>query len=452
MSFILFLLVTAALFIRPSEQFAELRNVNLYQTLIIPCFLFSLGGIFEQFSPRSLDYRPITVCVLGLLAAVVLSHVSNGNASLAVESSFEFIKVLVYYVLLVANITTMARLRVFIFSIVLFASAFVTLSVLQYHDIIPAPNAEPLVTTNVVEKTLGSEAAVGAYIVDVDYDPVTGQNVEFRRLRGTGIFKDPNDLCLLLTMSFFICLYGVTDRRQGNLRILWLVPIALFMYALQLTQSRGGLLSLLAGCFALIYGRWGWRTALALGLPLVPVALVLFGGRMASFSATEGTGQTRVQIWSDAFAAMRTQPLFGVGMNESGAVVGKAAHNSFLHAYAELGFFGGTLFFAAFFFAVVLLNRMLTYRQCLPDPELRRALPFLLALVGAYIVGILSLSRIETVPTYLLLALVTAASLLASSKVPLFAVRLDTRLLQRMVVASISFLALSYLFIRVVKV
>src|ERR1700733_13529403 len=136
MGFFLFLLVTAALFIRPSEQFAELRGVNFYQTLIIPCFFFSLAGVIEQFSPRNLDSRPITVCVIGLLLAVVLSHLSNGNAGMAADTGFEFVKVLVYYVLLVANVTTMARLRVFIFSIVVFAAAFVTLSVLQYHDVI----------------------------------------------------------------------------------------------------------------------------------------------------------------------------------------------------------------------------------------------------------------------------------------------------------------------------
>ena len=44
--------------------------------------------------------------------------------------------------------------------------------------------------------------------------------------------------------------------------------------------------------------------------------------------------------------AMQTSPIFGIGLNELGTWVGKVAHNSFLGAYAELGFFGGTLFFA----------------------------------------------------------------------------------------------------------
>jgi O-antigen ligase len=276
--------------------------------------------------------------------------------------------------------------------------------------------------------------------------------VEFKRLRGTGTFKDPNDLCLLLTMGMFIALYGVTDPRLGGFRWGWLFPLVLVLYALELTQSRGGMLSFLAGCIALFYARFGWRGTLLLGVPLVPVALVMFGGRMASMSASEGTGQQRVQLWSDAIATIMASPVFGVGMNEMGAAIGKAAHNSFLHAYAELGLFGGTLFFGAFFFAAVWVLRLVRHREWVPDLEMRRLLPYLLAIVAAYIVGILSLSRIEAVPTYLILAVVTATSSVVAIEAPAFTFRLDSRLLQRMLLANFAFICVLYLFVRVVKV
>jgi O-antigen ligase len=211
-------------------------------------------------------------------------------------------------------------------------------------------------------------------------------------------------------------------------------------------------LSLMAGFMALFYARYGWRGTLLLGVPLVPAALAFFGSRMGSISTSEGTGQTRIQIWSDTIMAMQTSPIFGVGLNELGNWVGKVAHNSFLGAYAELGFFGGTLFFAAFFFALMTLLRLLANRQLVVDGELKRLLPYLTAMLIAYWVGILSLSRIDAVPTYLLLGLATVAANLAAGPVPTLALRLDGRLFQRMAMASVAFLVASYMFVRVFKV
>jgi O-Antigen ligase len=380
---------------------------------------------------------------------VFLSHFAQGNATKAATNGFEFAKVVVYFLLLVGNVTTGPRLRIFVGCLGVCAVLFVVLSVLQYHEIIQLPQPEPDLFA--IERAKGAEVNKGPSVKDFDYDAVSGQKVEFRRLRGTGIFADPNDLSLLLTMGVFIALYGFTDGAQGIFRLGWLGPLALFIYALSLTFSRGGIIALLAGCFALFYARYGWRGALLLGGPFVPAAVLFFGGRLGSFSATQGTGQSRVQIWSDGLDQLRSAPLFGVGMNELGDLVGKAAHNPFLNAFAELGLFGGTLFLGAFFFALVSLNHILKHRQYLADPELRRMLPFLLAIVISYIVGILSLSRVETVTTYMLLGLVTAFVNVAMVYAPGFAVRFESKLVQRWALASVGFLMASYTFVRVFR-
>ncbi|HYV35738.1 MAG TPA: O-antigen ligase family protein [Gemmataceae bacterium] len=449
MGFILFILVTATLLIRPAEQLPELQSLRIYESLIILCFVFSFGAVLEQFTMRNLETRPITICLLGLLIAVPLSHLSQGNALAAADTSFEFFKIVIYYVLLVGNITTVLRLRVFLACLGVCAVAFVMLAVLQYHEVIELPEPEPVVGT--IDSTKGSEQRKGAFVKDGEYDPEIGQIVDVKRLRGTGIYRDPNDLSLLLTMGLFIALYGLTDTNQGVFRLGWLGPLLLFGYALSLTQSRGGFLGMMAGFMALFYARFGWRGTLMLGVPLLPVAVVLFGGRMVSISASEGTGQTRIQIWSDGIAAMLSAPIFGVGMSELGTVVGKAAHNSFLSAYAELGLFGGTFFLGAFFSALLSLQRLLQYRDYLMDANLRRLLPFLVALLASYGVGILSLSRVDVVPTYLILGVVTAAVSLAAGHVPALALRLDSRLVQRLAMASVAFLAATYMFVRVLK-
>jgi hypothetical protein len=450
MGFFLFLLVTATLLIRPAEQFPELRGVRLYEAIILLCFAFSFSSVLEQFTLRSLELRPITLCMFGLLVAVPLSHLSQGEGRLAAQRGFEFFKIVVYYLLLVGNVTTGLRLRIFLICIGFFSVLFVSVAVLQYHDVLKLPEPEPEELVGALDNPKAHQNAKNAFVTDKEYDAVSGQMIEFKRLRGTGIFRDPNDISLLLSLGIFIALFGLTDISQGVFRLGWLGPLVFLLYALSLTQSRAGYFSVLVGAAVLLGGRYGWRVML-LGLPLVPVAMVLAGGRIASFSAAEGTGQSRVQIWSDCLAQMRTAPLFGIGFNELATYVGKVAHNSFLSAYAELGLFGGTFFFAAFFFAFVLLWRLLKHRWALYDPAMRRLLPFLLAILASYTIGILTLSRVDAVPTYLVLGLVTVFTHVATMYAPVFAARLDTRLLQRMAVATVAFLAVSYMFVRVFR-
>src|SRR5207244_6697069 len=125
------------------------------------------------------------------------------------------------------------RLRIFVTWLGLCALLFAALAVLQYHDLITLPEQEPeaVIGTGEMDRATArarAEAAKYAYVKETEYDPESGQMVEFRRLRGTGIFRDPNDICLLLTMGLFIALYGATDTAQGALRLAWVGPILFF--------------------------------------------------------------------------------------------------------------------------------------------------------------------------------------------------------------------------------
>jgi putative inorganic carbon (hco3(-)) transporter len=444
MGFFLFLLMTAIMLIRPGEQIAELRGVRLYESVILLCFACSFSSVIAQFTIRDLESRPISLCIFGLLAAVVLSHLSQGDLTKAGDAGFEFFKVVVYYVLLVGNVTTTWRFRAFIAFLGLCTLAVGTLAVLHYYEVMVLPEPEPV--AGVMDRT--HRNVQNGYVKEREYNPASGQVEDIQRLCGTGIFGDPNELSLVLTMGAFIALWGLTDSRQGVFRLGWVGPLLFFFYALSLTGSRGGLLGMLAGFMALLYVRLGWRATLMLGLPMVPVALALFGGRMGTISASEGTGQARIQIWSDGLSLFRSAPVFGIGLNELGNQVGLVAHNSFISAYAELGIFGGTLFFGAFFFAVLTLGRLVQFCRQGADPRWRHTLPFLAALVATYGTMLLSLSETDAVPTYLLLGLVTCAANVATGRVPALQFRLDGRLFQRLALASVGFLAASYVFVR----
>jgi hypothetical protein len=428
MDFFLFLLVNATLFLRPAEIFPGMANVELYKLLIIPCLLVAFPAVLEQLRGDALAARPVTVCVLGLWAAVPLSLLAHGWADRALLETFEFGKNVAYYLLFVAVVNTPERLRRFLFWILLFAAATVLLAVLRYHNLIELP--------------------AQTFMLD-RRDNEWGEEQVFMRLCGTGLFQDPNDFSLVLVLGIPLALYRLTDSEGGLGRLVWLGPLALFGYALGRTQSRGGLLAVLLGLAVLFRARYGTRRSLLILAVLLPAVFVVLAGRQTDVLTGEDTAQLRFQLWSDGLMFFRESPLVGIGVNEFQPRAGQPAHNSFVHAFAELGAVGGVLFLGAFFFAVWALYRLRPEKVLVLDPELRRLQPYVLAVVAGVAGAILSLNHVYSVPTYLGLGLATSYLGLAVAFPPEPVARFDGRLLQRFVVASVGFLMVTYLVTRV---
>jgi hypothetical protein len=74
MAFLLFILVNATLFIRPGEVVPDLEGWPIYQWVILSCLVVAYPRVFDQFTRDALVSRPITVCVVGMWVAVVLSN------------------------------------------------------------------------------------------------------------------------------------------------------------------------------------------------------------------------------------------------------------------------------------------------------------------------------------------------------------------------------------------
>jgi O-antigen ligase len=174
-----------------------------------------------------------------------------------------------------------------------------------------------------------------------------------------------------------------------------------------LTHSRGGFIALCAGLLVLFRMKFGTAKTMLLGTLFMPVLLALFAGRMTNISSDEGTGQSRIQLWSDGLQLLQQSPLIGIGADNYRQFSKHVAHNSFIHCYAELGLLGGTLFVGAFFLALKglyeLRRKPASAEENNTDPELLRLHPFLLGMVAAYTIGICFLSRSYIVPTYMML-------------------------------------------------
>jgi O-antigen ligase len=257
------------------------------------------------------------------------------------------------------------------------------------------------------------------------------------RLRGPGIFNDPNDFCLLLVPGMVLWMWQFAWRRRI---LLTAVAIGVFSTALFLTGSRGGFIVLLASVAAYMYARLGWKKMLPLAAVVLPVMFLMFAGRSTSIdlSDREDTAQQRIQLWSDGLMLFRESPVFGIGEGNYADRVGLEAHNSFVHCFTELGFFGGTSFLGAFYLALIGLQR------CRADDDpLIQLRPFLMAMIAGYVAGILALSRSYVVPTYLMLALAVVYHRLAGFEQPL-----TRRLIARLFLNGVAFLIVIYVFVR----
>jgi len=436
MSFFLFLLVNATLFLRPAEVVPELLGWPIFNFLIISCFVIALPEIFAYLSEQTLDAQPITLCVLALLVLVGVSSLANLEVEQAASAAFEFFKVVMYYMLFVSVVNSEQRLRRFVLWLLVFCFVLTTVAVLQYHEIIKLP-------------TLSSA------LLDTDIDRGTGLEVRIRRLQGSGFFQDPNELCMILAALIPLGLYGASDRRAGLLRLFWLGELLLIAYAIALTQSRGGLLALLAGLGAVGIARFGARQTVALAALALPLLMVAYGGRQTEFTPSEGTGLSRVQVWSDWMTEFRASPVLGNGMTMKdeqiipGQEVKLLAHNSYLQGFADLGVIGGMLFLGAFYLAVWTMFRIRRGYVQIVDPEMEKLHPFLLGTVVAYSVGMFSLSICYVMTTYMMLGLAAAFARVAATCPSLPLLRFDGKVLGRFALAGFSFLACLYVFIKV---
>ncbi|MEZ5948643.1 MAG: hypothetical protein R3C12_05365 [Planctomycetaceae bacterium] len=122
--FAVFLVANATIYVRPWEIYPQLEGVQIYLGLILLAAFISYRQIQQHLRPASLLAQPITLCVLGVFVAVILSHVSNGYLSGAVKGATMMFKTVFYYLVLVATVDTTLRLRVFVISLAVVRHGF----------------------------------------------------------------------------------------------------------------------------------------------------------------------------------------------------------------------------------------------------------------------------------------------------------------------------------------
>lgn len=429
MDFALFILVTAILFIRPMDYVPGLAGFNLYLIAIVPCILLSWHKLIPQLTWTELRERPVLVFGSGVLLVSTILNLVHGKLQTGFEFVVEFGKVLLFYLLMLAHLDSVSRLKRFLGWLVGLIMVAIVMAVLNYHGYVKIS----------VFRTFSEKIAI---------NPETGEGTSIRRLAASGIFADPNDICEIINCAMIFTLYRLLDWGGGCTRVIWLVPMTLFGYALALTNSRGGFLGAVVGLIVLFWTRLRGVKSLVLAGIILAVILFVFAGRQTAITVSESSSQSRIQVWDAAFGLLIRSRLIGGGLGSVNGDTGHVAHNAFIQAYAEMGLLGGTLFFGQYFYCLKNLAELGSKQIELPDPEMRRLQPFLLASLAGFATAEMSLSNGWGLVTYTMLGVASVGIRLADPSPPLSDLRLSASLLRRTILYSALFLLGLYFFTR----
>ena len=453
LAYLLFLATQAALVMRPSELLPGASGVHFYIPLIGLCLILAVPQLILLLQLGSVIRNPVVACGLLLIAAVFLSHLSNGELKLSVSDTLEVVKAIAYLFLLIALINTPARLRTFLLVTLLAASAMIAASIVSFERFkVTWGGAKDLMQVYRDDRFLPLAEKKMRHVVEFENIEDDNLRESYFRMRGYGIFADPNDVSLLIMVSLVLSLYFLRDRRFGAARYLWLLNVAMLLYAQWCTQSRGGLVSAAIAGLVFLLMTYGKQVAGAISL-LAVLGVPLAAGRLASFSFQGGTGQERIQLWSDGLVQLTTSKiLFGTGMNtyEDISGLGLKAHNSWIHAFVELGLFGGIVFFGMAFFPALAFYRLRKDKIRPTDPILRELYGIVPGILAGTCFALCALSRCYTPATYMIFGIAATYLAMVGARLhpPRPIVRLSQWTILLCVVCGLLVLLLAFVFVK----
>jgi len=295
----------AFLYIRPQDFVPALQGMPIM--LLLGGGTAALVVLHRAVRHRKLVFArvPQSAFVLWFYAAIVVSQVAGMRLHGALEASLEFVPTVVMYFLIVELVDSWKRIKIILILLVHLTLALAIQGLFMHFT---------------GAGFGGTEAYQG-------------------RIQAVGIFSDPNDLALIINTVLPLVVLWLLQSRSLLVKLYALPVIVIFVYAIFLTASRGGLLCL--GLMAILVGmkKFGKFVGVGAGLAIM-AALVVLGPRMNTISTEEASSYGRLEAWVLGMSLFKGSPLFGVGFGNFMEYHFRTAHNSFVLCCAELGLFG----------------------------------------------------------------------------------------------------------------
>lgn len=258
---------------------------------------------------------------------------------------------------------------------------------------------------------------------------VEGTRVTIGRELGS-MLGDPNDLALVLMFptSFAVGLL-VTHQLPWHQRLIGFIAIPILFWAVMATQSRGGLLGMIA-----VFGIYGLQRIkskiLLLSIAIAAGSILFFiadiserssGG--AAEAGIDASAMGRLYAWEAAFKMAVSNPLTGVGLDNFYSNyfyysphwdgLNHAVHSTWFGVLAETGFLGLAVFISLVIVLIRKANRTLQAVKLVQDnidsAIYTSAQAVFAGLIGTIVSGTF-LTQGFNWPIYILAALVVAVS------------------------------------------
>jgi probable O-glycosylation ligase (exosortase A-associated) len=343
------MLYTVIFLLRPAELYPVLAPLHIERIIGIAalCGLVLLRYIQQR--RLAIDGSRQTILLLLFAAAALLSVPFAYWRAHAIQSYYEILKIVVFYMLVVHLVDTPRRLRIFTWVL--------------------------LLLTGYIGAT-----AFSAYLSG---DAFFAQGID-RAVAGTSIGDNPNQLGTTMATTVPLLVLLAFHRPLGLWRHLWLFGALLLTATMAVTGSRASLLGFIGGLACI----W-WNTRHRLLLGAVGLMLLLGGffllpdqykTRYSTITQSEldGSSQARLSTWHAGLQMIIDRPIFGVGIGCFGTAHASEyspearrswleAHSLYIQVPAEVGLTGALLFFA-FLVEMLRLNRR-TARALRDDPR-----------------------------------------------------------------------------------
>jgi putative inorganic carbon (hco3(-)) transporter len=407
MAFTVYLVFLILTYLRPIEAFAP--ELESYRPMVWLSLLALMSGLFSislernstQTSAIEVKNKALQLLVM-FCAAIFASLAAKAYIGGAFTAFMSFSPSAVLFFLTLVNVNSLQRLKVTCFAIAACTLILAIASIVSYHT---GFMVEELVLRQSSEAPVAPEADA----LESEIPALDKSGKYLWRARSMGFLTDPNDFGQAIVMALPFLIGGYVASKKSRSLIIVGTGLAISMYTIYLTHSRGALLGVGALLFFGIKRRLGTvKTAMLLGLLAAAstAASGLAGGR--EFSTDEESAGGRIDAWSEGLKMLLSHPIFGIGHGNFLDYHTHTAHNTFVLCFSELGLAGYFIFIGMLVFTFKNLNRAIEF---LPDgsEEKKWAALHRTSLVG-FLTCAFFLSRTYIANLYILLALCICAS------------------------------------------
>jgi putative inorganic carbon (HCO3(-)) transporter len=312
--FFCLILYVSVVYIRPGEIVPAFEAIPFLDIAFGMSALCAMGSLLT--SPRKILELPHDWLVLIMLILIPVSNLDWGWMEGAKLGFQEFMPVAFCYFLVRIAVRTPRQLRMLVFLIVTMVLMQAASGIYQHH----------------YGQGLGGITMIEG------------------RIRGSGIFNDPTDLALSMVMIIPFLVSELIEKGVNfGRRLISVAALGPLMLAIFYTNSRGAVLAVATTTMAYSYRKLGKITATILTVVGLVGISAVGPSRASEMSAEEESAQGRIEAWAEGLQMFKAEPLLGVGWSRFTEFHYRVAHNSFVHALAELGFLGAYVFIAIFY-------------------------------------------------------------------------------------------------------